>query len=66
MAPTSTGTPIASTASSMPAFVSASRNGSTAVEFSGHTTKSGSGTVPAATRAPRSMVASTWLRVTWR
>ncbi len=46
--------------------MSSARNGSTAVEFSGHTTKSGAGCSPDSTRSASSTVASTWLRVTWR
>ena len=66
IAPTRIGTPIAAAAVWMPARVCASLNGSTAVEFSGHSTKSGSGRSPAATSAASSTVARTWLSVTWR
>ena len=50
----------------MPAWTSVSRNGSTAVEFSGQTTKSGRGCSPAATASARSSVSRTWLAVTSR
>ena len=66
IAPTSTGTPTASTADSMPRLSPASRNGSDAVEFSGQSTKSGCGSRPASMSAPRSIVACTWFWVTWR
>jgi hypothetical protein len=52
---------MAATASRMPSLTSLSRNGSTAVEFSGQSTKSGR-TPSDASR----IVASTWLRVTPR
>ena len=66
IAPTRIGTPIAELAARMPELVSASSKGSTAVEFSGHTTRSGCGTSPASTCRARSTVASTWFWVTWR
>ena len=61
-----TGTPIASVAATMPARTPGSVNGSTAVEFSGHTTKSGRGVSPAATSSASSSVRRTWLAVTSR
>ena len=66
IAPIRMGASIAAEARSIPALTSASRNGSTAVEFSGQTTRSGASTSPARTWAARSIVASTWLRVTSR
>ena len=66
IAPTSTGTPTAATASLISLLREASRNGSSAVEFSGQTTKSGAGTLPASASSASWIVASTWLRVTWR
>ena len=50
----------------IPAWTSASVKGSTAVEFSGHTTKSGCGCSPAATASASSWVSRTWLAVTSR
>ena len=51
----------------MPALISASVNGSTAVEFSGQTTKSGCGAPPGGDVGGQlRSVASTWLWVTWR
>ena len=49
MPPTRIGTPIASEAATMPAWTPTSVKGSTAVEFSGQTTRSGRGSSPAAT-----------------
>ena len=50
----------------MPAWTPSSGKGSTAVEFSGHTTKSGAGSSPAATASASSWVSRTWLAVTSR
>ena len=47
----------------MPALTSTSVKGSTAVEFSGQTTRSGRGARPASTSAARSSVRATWLAV---
>ena len=63
MPPTRIGTPMASEAATIPALTSASVKGSTAVEFSGHTTRSGRGTVPASTSAASCSVRATWLAV---
>ena len=60
------GTATAALAARMPALVWASRNGSIAVEFSGHSTKSGRSTVPASTSRASCTVTSTWFCVTWR
>src|SRR5680860_275131 len=61
MAPTSTGTPTASTASWMSALTVGSVNGSMSVEFSGQITMSGAGASPDSTCAAKSLVAVTWL-----
>ncbi len=66
MAPTRIGRPTAAEAAQICWLVVSSRNGSTAVEFSGQTTKSGRGTRPAAMSAARPTVASTWFCVTCR
>ena len=66
MLPTTTGTPMASVAAMIPALTSASSKGSTAVEFSGHTTRSGWVCSPAATDSASSWVSRTWLAVTSR
>ena len=63
MPPTRMGTPMASEAATMPALTSASVKGSTAVEFSGHTTRSGRGARPASTSAASCSVRATWLAV---